>query len=108
MIAVPDGASVAAMLWLESRLGRRVGPSTGTNLIGALALMQEIEDARRPGSVATLICDPGERYAQTAYDPEWRKAQRLDTAEWDEAFARFERTGRFDARLASHAKGDAA
>lgn len=74
MMAVPDAASLAAMLWLEQRLGRRCGPSTGTNIVGALTLAREMRAKGAAGSIVTLICDAGERYANTAYDPAWRDA----------------------------------
>ncbi len=74
MMAVPDAASLAAMLWLERRLGRRCGPSTGTNIVGVLTLAREMRAQRISGSIVTLICDSGERYANTAYDPAWRQA----------------------------------
>ena len=77
MIAVPDAASIAAMLWLEQRLGRRCGPSTGTNIVGALRLAREMQDRGKSGSIVTLICDAGERYANTAYDPAWRTTNGL-------------------------------
>ena len=38
MIGVPDAASVAAMQFLADRIGVRAGPSTGTNVYGALRL----------------------------------------------------------------------
>lgn len=34
------------------------------------------------GSIVTLLCDRGERYAQTLYDPEWRRAHGLDPEPW--------------------------
>ncbi|MBO2029316.1 hypothetical protein J4734_14050 [Klebsiella pneumoniae] len=34
---MPDAASVATALWLETQLGRKVGASTGTNMWGVLA-----------------------------------------------------------------------
>jgi cysteine synthase A len=37
MLRVPDAASVATALWLETLLGRKVGASTGTNMWGVLA-----------------------------------------------------------------------
>jgi cysteine synthase A len=78
MIAVPDGASVAAMMLLEGRLGRRVGPSTGTNFVGALKVVLGMRQAAERGSVVTLICDGGERYSRTYYDPRWLRSQGLD------------------------------
>jgi cysteine synthase A len=78
MIAVPDAASVAAMRLAERVLGRRVGPSTGTNLWGALRIACELRAAGEDGSLVSLICDGGERYAQTHYADEWVRAQRLE------------------------------
>jgi cysteine synthase A len=104
MIRVPDAASVAATLWLERWLGRRCGPSTGTNLIGALALADELAGAGRRGAIAALICDAGERYAETIYDPAWRTAQGLDLAPWSDALAAMENSGRFNAGLAQAAR----
>lgn len=37
MLRVPDAASVASALWLETLLGRKVGASTGTNMWGCLS-----------------------------------------------------------------------
>jgi len=82
MMRVPDAASVAAIWWLERVLGRKCGGSTGTNLIGALRLVAEMRAAGREGSIATLICDPGERYLGSYYDPAWVEAQGLDPAPW--------------------------
>lgn len=71
MIKVPNGASIAAMLWLSQRLGRRVGASTGTNVWGALQVARGMAEARRGGAIVTLLCDSGERYPDTYYQPEW-------------------------------------
>lgn len=98
MVSVPDAASVAACLWLESRIGRRVGPSTGTNLIGTLNLAGQMEAARRGGSLVSLICDGGDRYSDTIYDPAWRALQGLDLAPWSAQLQEYERTGRFEDR----------
>ncbi|HLZ99034.1 MAG TPA: PLP-dependent cysteine synthase family protein [Steroidobacteraceae bacterium] len=98
MVSVPDAASVAACLWLESRIGRRVGPSTGTNLIGTLILAEQLAGARRGGSLVSLICDGGDRYSDTIYDPSWRALQDLDLSHWSARFQQYERTGRFELR----------
>ncbi|GGI85165.1 PLP-dependent cysteine synthase family protein [Shewanella gelidii] len=71
MEKVPDTASIATMLWLESLLGRKAGPSTGTNLYGALLIAKEMEQMKKAGSIVTLLCDSGERYLDTYYNPEW-------------------------------------
>lgn len=71
MIRVPDTASVATILWLEERIGRKAGASTGTNLWGALQIAQEMMAAGRTGAVVTLMCDNGRRYLDTYYNPDW-------------------------------------
>jgi cysteine synthase A len=83
MIRVPDAASVAATRWLHRRTGWRAGPSTGTNLVGALHLAAELRAAGENGSIVTLLCDQGERYASTTYDDGWVRGQGLDLAPWD-------------------------
>ncbi len=77
MIAVEDDHSIGAMMALSERLGRRVGGSTGTNLHACLALMAEMADRGETGSIVTLLCDGGERYAGTYYDPAWRDRQKI-------------------------------
>lgn len=71
MIAVPDAASVATMLWLEELIGRKTGPSSGTNLWGALERAQDMIKTGREGSIVTLLCDSGDRYLDTYYNPGW-------------------------------------
>ena len=78
LLRVPDAMSFAAALDLSSRLGRRVGPSTGTNFAGALHLAREMAARGEPGSIVTLICDAGERYHDTLFAPGWVAAQGLD------------------------------
>jgi cysteine synthase A len=84
MMAVPDAASIAGARWLESRLERRFGPSTGTNIIGALALAAEMQSQGESGSVATLACDLGDRYADTIYDDTWVTSRKIDLREWQQ------------------------
>jgi cysteine synthase len=77
MVKVPDVWSLAAMHALSARLGRRVGGSTGTNLIAALACARAMQARGEPGSVVTLICDDGERYRASYFDDGWLVAQGL-------------------------------
>jgi cysteine synthase A len=93
MIAVPDAASLAAMRQLERAVGRRAGGSTGTNLWGAFGLIAEMLAAGRTGSVVTLLCDGGERYAHTYYSDDWVADQGLDLAPYTETLDRFAATG---------------
>ncbi|SNQ47372.1 Cysteine synthase [Frankia canadensis] len=78
MIRVPDAASIAAMRLLRELTGRRAGPSTGTNLWGALRLACELVADGRTGSVVTLLCDSGDRYTDTYYSPAWLAAATID------------------------------
>jgi cysteine synthase len=93
MICVPDTASLAAMRHLERVTGRRAGGSTGTNLWGAFGLIAEMLAAGRTGSVVTLLCDGGERYAHTYYSDEWLADRGLDLAPHAETLRRFTETG---------------
>ena len=80
MCKVPDALSLAAMHYLAQRLGRKVGGSSGTNLIGALLVAQRMVAAGESGSVVAILCDGGERYATTYYDENWLQAQGFDLA----------------------------
>lgn len=71
MLQVPDGASIATMYWLETQLGRKVGPSTGTNMWGALKKAAQMRENGERGSIVTLLCDSGERYLDTYYNDTW-------------------------------------
>jgi len=75
MCKVPDALSLAAMHYLAGRLGRRVGGSSGTNLIGALLLARRMVAAGQSGSVVAILCDGGERYATTYYEQSWLDSQ---------------------------------
>jgi cysteine synthase A len=95
MVCVPDAASLAAMRHLHRVTGRRAGGSTGTNLWGALGLVAEMLAAGRTGSVVTLLCDGGERYAHTYYSDRWLAAQGLDLAPHAAVLRRFAATGQW-------------
>lgn len=84
MIKVPDPASLATMLWFEARTGRRAGPSTGTNLWGALKIAQEMLENGQSGSIVTVLCDSGERYLDSYYTPEWVNAHIGDFTDYTE------------------------
>jgi cysteine synthase len=78
MIRVPDAASIATIRHVEPLLGRRVGASTGTNLWGVLRLACEMRQASARGSIVTLLCDGGDRYARTYFCDEWLAEHDLD------------------------------
>ena len=71
MEEVADAESLAAMQLLSQLLGRRVGPSTGTNFVAMLRLAQEMREHGEQGSILSLLCDAGERYLPTYHDSGW-------------------------------------
>lgn len=71
MLCVPDSASIAAARWVANRYCRSYGPSTGTNIFGALTLARTMQDFDERGSIVTLACDSGDRYSGTIYDDGW-------------------------------------
>ncbi len=89
MIQVPDAASIAAIRLLRDRTLHWAGGSTGTNLFGAFEIISRMRDAGQPGSVVTLICDSGVRYADTYYSDDWVAEQGWDLAPHRERMERF-------------------
>jgi cysteine synthase A len=89
MIRVPDAASIATMRLVRDRTGRSVGGSTGTNVWGAFTLVAEMLSRGERGSVVTLICDGGARYADTYYNDAWVAQQGFDLGPWADALETF-------------------
>ncbi|MCS0501232.1 PLP-dependent cysteine synthase family protein [Ancylobacter mangrovi] len=89
MIAVPDVLSLAAMRVISEVLGRRCGGSTGTNVYAALTLAGEMAACGEEGSIVTILCDAGERYASSLFDDGWLAARGLDIAAPAEAIRAF-------------------
>ncbi|WP_417616237.1 PLP-dependent cysteine synthase family protein [Oceanisphaera sp.] len=89
MIKVPDAASIATIHWLEHILGRKAGGSTGTNLWGVLQLAKRMQEKGERGSLVTLMCDGGERYLDTYYNPEWVAENIGDLTPYSEQLAVF-------------------
>ena len=78
MIQVPDAGSIAALRFLDALTGRKVGGSTGTNFFGAYQLALELEARQEPASIVSLICDDGQRYADTYHNKDWVSAQGIE------------------------------
>jgi cysteine synthase len=95
MIRVPDAASIATMRLVRRVTGRSVGGSTGTNVWGAFVLLSEMLARGEHGSVVTLICDAGERYAGTYYSDAWVADQGIDLTASTEAVETFLASGSF-------------
>jgi len=71
LVEVANTDSVAAMRVLSTLLGRKVGPSTGTNFVAMLELAGEMRQRGEAGAVLSLLCDNGERYLNTYHDAAW-------------------------------------
>ena len=95
MMRVPDAASIAAAHVLSDRLFRRVGGSTGTNFFGLCRLAAGMLREKREGSLVTLICDSGDRYASTYFNPDWLRDNGLDIEPYRAQIERFLDTGVF-------------
>jgi len=95
MIKVPDAASIATAQYLEQILNRKVGGSTGTNVFAALQLLSLMPSSDIPLVILSMICDSGDRYIDTYFNPEWLEQKGLDTAPFIEHLDYFFDTGEF-------------
>ena len=89
MMKVPDAASVAAVLWLERLIGRKAGASTGTNLWGALRVAKEMMQKNQKGSIVSVMCDGGDRYLDTYFNPDWVRETIGDTRKYTDELDRW-------------------
>jgi cysteine synthase A len=87
------------MRLVRERTGRSVGGSTGTNVWGACLLVAEMLARGERGSVVTLICDGGDRYAGTYYSDAWVAEQGLVLEPYRAALEAFLASGAFPAAL---------
>lgn len=98
MVQVPDAASVAAMRHLRTFAGLHAGPSTGTNLWGVWQLVAGMIADGRSGSIVSLMCDGGERYAGNYHRPDWLASQGMDPEPYEAVIRHFFDTGRWDGK----------
>jgi cysteine synthase A len=80
MVKVPDAYTLAALRYLEGKLGRKCGGSTGTIFCAALSLAAEMRAKGEQGSIVAILCDGGERYLHSYYNDDWLKANGFDIA----------------------------
>lgn len=73
--------------------GLKGGGCTGTALWGSLREIARMNAADETGSLVTLLCDGGERYAHTYYDDGWLAAQGIDVRPWTATLESFVATG---------------
>jgi cysteine synthase A len=50
--------------------------------VACLQLAASMRARGQRGSIVSLLCDRGERYAQTLFDPSWLVAHHIDIAPW--------------------------
>jgi cysteine synthase len=80
VVEVEDRDSISGAWLLEELLGLRYGGSSGTNLVACLQLAEAMRARGERGAIVSLLCDRGERYADTIYDVEWLTQRGLAVA----------------------------
>lgn len=93
MIKVPDAAALATIHFLEALLNRKCGGSTGTNLYAAFEILSEMKSRNRQGNVVSMICDSGQRYLDSYYDPQWLQRGGFDLEPYTRRLEDFHRSG---------------
>jgi cysteine synthase A len=97
VVEVTDAASIAAAWLLPELFGHRYGGSSGTNLVACLQLAARMRARGERGSIVSLLCDRGERYAQTLFDRVWLAERGIDRVPWDAALRAALREGTWSA-----------
>jgi len=95
MIKVPDAASYASIHFLQEILDRRCGGSTGTNVYAAFQIIAELSAAGASGSVVSMLCDGGERYLESYYNPQWLRDKGFDLKPYRKQLETFYTSGKF-------------
>ena len=96
MFKTPDDASIAAMRLTFALTGYEPGPSTETNLVGAMRLLEEMHRKGEQGALVTIICDDGKRYSNSYYDAQWLKSKQLNQDRWRPTLETFWNTGKWN------------
>ncbi len=96
VLQVPDSASIATIRTLECLIDRKCGASTGTNLWAVFDIIAEMKARNESGSIVTLICDGGERYANTYYSEDWIDRNGLAPEKYETALSQFVERGAWD------------
>ncbi len=95
--AVSDAASIAAARALSRRIGRSCGGSTGTNMWAVAQIASAMLARGEQGSIATLLCDSGERYRSTIFDDAGLARRGIEMSAEADAIEAFFETGVFPA-----------
>ena len=77
--------------WLKTSLIAKSALPAGTNLFGAIQLASEMK-SRETGSIVTLLCDSGERYLDTYFNPDWIQHNVGDLQPYLRKLSQFEQT----------------
>lgn len=96
MEAIPDIRSIAAAHEVSARLGRRCGGSTGTNIWACAMIAAEMAERGEAGSIVSILCDDGARYADTIFDQQWLVKRGFDITEDRARVAAFFDSGRLN------------
>ncbi|QKG72215.1 PLP-dependent cysteine synthase family protein [Erythrobacter mangrovi] len=91
--AVSDAQSIAATRVISRLLGRRVGGSTGTNMWVCAMLADEMARRGECGSIVSILCDEGTRYADTLFDDDWLADRGVAIAEPQDRLEQFLASG---------------
>lgn len=79
---IEDAEALAIIFDLAKDEGLTLGPSSGVNIAGAIRLARELG----PGhTIATLLCDHGQRYAGKIYNPAFLRSKGFEVPAWLEA-----------------------
>ena len=94
MIQVPDAASIATMRLVRERTGAASAARPGRTSGARCCSSPRCSSRGERGSVVTLICDGGDRYAGTYYNDAWVADQGLELAPYTEALETLPRARR--------------
>ena len=97
MEAVSDECSIAAAHEVSERLGRRCGGSTGTNVWACAKIAADMAERGLKGSIVSILCDDGARYADTIFDDGWLAQKGFEITPQRKKIAHFFETGSFAA-----------
>ena len=76
---IEDAETLSIIFGLARDEGLTLGPSSGVNIAGAIRLARELGPGR---TIATILCDPGQRYAGKIYNPAFLRSKGFDVPTW--------------------------
>ncbi|MEO1207258.1 MAG: cysteine synthase A [Pseudomonadota bacterium] len=81
---IPDAESLACVYGLIRDEGLMMGPSSGVNVCGAMALARKLGPGHK---VVTILCDYGTRYSSKMFNLPFLREKGLPTPDWFETDA---------------------